>query len=422
MDYKEALEYINGAKWFGAEATLDRMYELMGKLGNVHSSLRFVHIAGTNGKGSCAAMTASVLRRCGYKTGLFTSPYLARFSERMRINGEEIEDEVLADIVSRVKNAAETMEEHPTEFELMTAVAFIWFAESKCDIVVLEVGLGGRFDATNIISAPEACVIMNIGLDHTAILGDTVEKIAFEKAGIIKQGCPCVVYGQSPSVIDVIRTRCRELDSPLVIADFDEIVTEFDSPDGQVFTYRGTPCAIPLLGAHQRKNAAVVLELVEVLRTLGWKLSEGDVEHGLYSAAWPGRFEILSDSPYFVVDGGHNPQCAQTVAENLDSYFPGMKHVLMIGVLRDKDYTALCDILAPTADEFVCITPDSPRALPAFELAEYLEKFGKPVTVCDTVRDGVAAAVDAAEELEGVACAVGSLYTVGEIRAFFGLK
>ena len=186
MDYKEALAYINGVAFFGSKPGLTRIRELLEKLDNPQTGLKFVHIAGTNGKGSCAAMTASVLKAAKYKTGLYTSPYLYRFNERMQINGKEIPDDVLAELVGRVKPIAEAMEDHPTEFELMTAVALLWYQQEKCDIVVLEVGLGGRFDATNIIDAPEAAVIMNIGLDHTAILGDTVEQIAFEKAGIIK--------------------------------------------------------------------------------------------------------------------------------------------------------------------------------------------------------------------------------------------
>ena len=208
MDYKEALAYIDGVAWFGSKPGLSRVTELLHALGDPQDRLKYVHIAGTNGKGSCAAMLASVLKAAGYKTGLFTSPYLYRFNERMQINGREIENDALADIVTRVSVPAERMEDHPTEFELMTAAALLWYAEEGCDIVVLETGLGGRFDATNVISRPEVSVIMNIGLDHTKVLGDTVEKIAAEKAGIIKPGCPCVLYQQSESVTQVIRDRC----------------------------------------------------------------------------------------------------------------------------------------------------------------------------------------------------------------------
>ncbi|MBR6353184.1 MAG: bifunctional folylpolyglutamate synthase/dihydrofolate synthase [Oscillospiraceae bacterium] len=419
MDYQEALAYISGTAFFGSKPGLERIAALLEKLGDPQKQLRFVHIAGTNGKGSCAAMTASILKAAGYKTGLYTSPYLYRFNERMQIGGKQIPDDTLAQLVARVKPIAEAMDDHPTEFELMTAVAMLWYAEERCDVVVLEVGLGGRFDATNIIDAPEAAVIMNIGLDHTAVLGDTVEQIAFEKAGILKPGTEAVLFEQPENVTAVIRARCEELGVPLHVADFSQIVSEFDSLYGQSFSYRGEPYALPLLGRHQLKNAATVLELVEVLRRKGWKLEQSDVEHGLYAVSWPGRFELLSDDPLFVVDGGHNPQCAQTVAENLLHYFPDKRRILLLGILRDKDVAGLTDILDPAADEYLCITPDSFRALPAAELAEHLKRYGKPVTVCDSIRDGVTAALERSDG-DTVVCAVGSLYSVGEIRYFFG--
>ena len=419
MDYQEALAYLNNVEFFGSKPGLERVGALLEALGSPQKGMKFVHIAGTNGKGSCAAMAASILKAAGYKTGLYTSPYLYRFNERMQINGKQIPDDVLAEIVTRLKPAAEAMEDHPTVFELMTAAALLWYREEACDIVVLEVGLGGRFDATNIIDAPEAAVIMNIGLDHTEILGDTLEQIAFEKAGIIKKGTDAVLYQQGEGVTDVVRRRCAELGVALHIADFSQIQLEFDSIYGQSFTYKGNPYALPLLGAHQLRNAATVLELVEVLRARGWRLEQSDVEHGLYAVHWPGRFELLSEEPLFVVDGGHNPQCAQTVRDNLLHYFPTERRILLLGVLADKDYPALTAILDEAADEYICITPLSPkRALPAKELADFLNRYNKPVAVCDTIRDGVSLALDRSDD-KSVVCAVGSLYSVGEIRACF---
>ena len=420
MNYKEALQYIDGVSWLGSRPGLERVTELLEKLGNPQKKLKFVHIAGTNGKGSCAAMLASVLKAAGYRTGLFTSPYLFRFNERMKINGRPIEDEALAEIVTVIRPIADAMADHPTEFELMTAAALLWYAREKCGAVVLEVGLGGRLDATNVIDAPEAAVIMNIGLDHTAILGGTVEQIAAEKAGIVKPGSDVVLYQQSAGVEAVVREKCAECGAALHTADFSQIVPEFDSLEGQVFSYRGEPYALPLLGAHQLKNAAVVLETVEVLRRKGWKLPQDAVEHGLYAVSWPARFELVREEPAFVVDGGHNPQCAETVAESLLRYFPAQKRVLLCGVLADKDYARLFEILNPAADAYVCVTPKSERALPAEKLAEYLKRFGKPVTACADIPAGVEAASAAAGE-DGVACAVGSLYMAGEVRACFGL-
>ena len=222
MNYQEALAYLNNVEHYGSKPGLSRVGELLEKLGSPQKGLRFIHIAGTNGKGSCAAMTASILKAAGYKTGLFTSPYLYRFNERMQINGKQIDDEVLAELVTRVEPIAEAMDDHPTVFELMTATALLWYREEQCDAVVLEVGLGGRFDATNIIDAPEAAVIMNIGLDHTEILGDTLEQIAFEKAGILKPGTEAVLFQQGEGVTNVVRQRCEELGVPLHIPDFSQ--------------------------------------------------------------------------------------------------------------------------------------------------------------------------------------------------------
>ena len=420
MNITEALQYIDGTQWFGSKPGLERTEALLDKLGRPQDRLKYIHIAGTNGKGSCAAMLASILKAAGYRTGLYTSPYLFRFHERMQINGEPVSDEALAELVTRIRPLAEAMDDHPTEFELITAAALLWFAEEHCDIVVLEVGLGGRLDATNVIAAPEAAVLMNIGLDHTAVLGDTLEQIAAEKAGILKPGCEAVAYQQQESVLEVFRQKAREVGAGLHVADFSQLVPEFDSLEGQSFTYRGEPYALALLGDHQLRNAAVVLETVEVLRSRGWRISREAVEHGLYATAWPARFELVSEEPPFIVDGGHNPQCAESVRRNLLHYFPESRRVLLVGVLRDKDYPALFDILNEAADAWVCVTPNSERALPAAELGKFLERYGKPVTVCESIPDGVETAREQAGE-DGMACAVGSLYMAGAVRACFGL-
>ena len=420
MNIQQALSYIDGTLWFGSRPGLERTEELLNKLGRPQDGLKFVHIAGTNGKGSCAAMLASIFRAAGYRTGLYTSPYLFRFHERMQVNGEPIGDEDLAELVTRIQPLADGMADHPTEFELITAAALLWFARQRCDIVVLEVGLGGRLDATNVIGAPEAAVIMNIGLDHTQVLGDTLEKIAAEKAGIFKPGCEAVCYQLPKSVYAVLEQKAREAGCSLRSADFSRLQPEFDSLEGQSFLYKGEHYALSLLGEHQLRNAAVVLETVEVLRSRGWKLDRQAVEHGLYATAWPARFELVSEEPPFIVDGGHNPQCAESVRDNLLRYFPDRRRVLLVGVLGDKDYPALFEILNQAADEWVCVTPNSERALPAGDLAAWLERFGKPVTVCDSIPEGVDAAREKAGE-EGMACAVGSLYMAGAVRACFGL-
>jgi len=421
MDYKQALQYIGSVSWERKEPGLDRITELLAKLGNPQSELRFVHVAGTNGKGSICAMLASVLKKSGYKTGLFTSPYISRFNERMQINGKQIPDADFASIVTELRPFADSMEDCPTEFEMITAAALRWFADMKCDIVVMEVGLGGRWDATNAIPLPDCAVIANIGLDHTALLGDTLEEIASEKAGIIKSGGKVVLYQQGYEVMELVRDVCDANAAELTVPDFGDIDSVFDSLDGQVFTYRGENFAIPLLGEHQLKNAATVLEAIGILRELGWQIPPEAVEAGLYSVSWPARFEVVSDDPWFIVDGGHNPQCAEALSKSIDSYFPDSRRVLLMGVLADKDHKSICRILAPHFDAFVCVSPNNPRALPAEKLADELSVYGKPVEIKPVIGDGVRTALQLAEDMDAVVCAAGSLYICGEIRACFGL-
>lgn len=420
MTIEQAMELIHGVEWRGSRPGLSRVRELLHRLGDPQDGLQFVHIAGTNGKGSTAAMLASILRAAGYTTGLFTSPYLERFAERMQVNGAPVPDAEFAAVCQTLQPCIAAMDDPPTEFELVTAAAMLWFRRRGCDVVVLEVGLGGRLDATNVIAAPACAVITNIGLDHTEILGGTLAQIAREKAGILKPGTCAVSYPQVPEVRSVLREICAQRGIPLTEVDVSAIVPLTDSVDGQTFTYRGAEYALPLLGAHQLRNAAVALETVAALRARGWRIPDAAVHAGLAQVRWPARFELLRRAPWFVLDGGHNPQCAQTVAENLRSYFPDSHRVLLVGVLKDKDYAGIFDALDPVADEYVCIAPDSVRALPAEELGKFLEKYGKDVNVCESIKDGVSMALDiAGDDPDTMICAVGSLYSVGEIRACF---
>lgn len=420
MTAEEAINFIHRNVWQGSKPGLSRTLELLSGIGDPQNALRFVHVAGTNGKGSVSAMLSAILCSAGYTVGLYTSPYISRFNERIRVNGAPIEDSELAGITELCVPFALSMSDSPTEFELVTAIAMQYFLSRNCDIVVLETGMGGRLDSTNVISSPLCSVITNIGLDHTAELGDTEEKIAFEKAGIIKYRCPTVIYELKDSVTQVIKDRCREMSSPLKIAEFDKIVSISDSRSGQLFSYKHHQnLSLPLLGTHQLKNAAVVLEAVDTLRESGLSVSESAVRSGISATAWPARFEILSDRPFFVVDGGHNPQCAETVSDNLARYFPSMKTVILFGVLADKDYMGLAGILDRAADAYVTITPDSQRALRASELAEKIKCFGKPVYYCDSIEEGIEKAISLAGA-DGVVCSVGSLYTAGTVRAHFG--
>ncbi|MBR4309327.1 MAG: bifunctional folylpolyglutamate synthase/dihydrofolate synthase [Oscillospiraceae bacterium] len=415
MTINEALDYIHSVCWRGSIPGLSRTRDLLEAMGNPHKKLKFVHIAGTNGKGSTASMLASIFTCAGYTTGLYTSPFINKFNERMQINGEMIPDDELCVITEMVKPLADVMEDRPTEFELVTCIAMEYFARNACDIVILEVGMGGEFDSTNIIDCPEASVIVNIGLDHTGVLGETVEEIAGAKAGIIKGG-DAILYRASPSVTKVFADKCAETGTTLHHADFDSIRLHDQGFWGQRFDCAGREALeLPLLGEHQRCNTAVVLATVDVLKNKGWKLSEDNVRQGLAKVAWPGRFELLRREPVFFADGGHNPQCMEALAENLRSYLPNRKLTALVGVMADKDYMDMFSLVAPYISRFITVTPDNPRALPATELAKALSVFDKPVTVCDDVVEGVKTAIATTAQDEAVV-AFGSLYMLGTIR------
>lgn len=416
MNVNEAIEYIHSVYWKGGHFGLDRVLTLLEKMGNPEKKLKYVHIAGTNGKGSTASMTASILQKAGYRTGLYTSPYIYRFHERIQINGQQISDEDLVAITEYVKPLADSMEQSPTEFELVCAIAFEYFVRKQCDIVVLEVGLGGDYDATNVIECPEVAVITNIGLDHTDVLGNTLEEIAKTKAGIFKEGGDAVIYRGLPSVEQVFEDVCREKHISLKKADFDGLRLKAHSLDGQVFDCGDRKdLVLPLLGDHQLHNASVVLSVVDTLIEKGWNISEENIRDGLRDVSWPGRFDIVSREPLFIIDGGHNPQCIEALVKNIEDYLTGRKVIALTGVLEDKDYGDMYQPVMPLVDSFVCITPPNPRKLEAAELAAHLRGAGAQATACQTIKEGVALALREAGETGAVLC-FGSLYTIGAIR------
>ena len=407
--------------WTGHKPGLERTRALLAALGNPEASLKFVHITGSNGKGSTAAMLASVLTAAGRRTGLFTSPHLYRFNERFQRDGRPIPDDALARIAERVLAAADMLGEHPTEFELMTAIGFLWFAESRCDIVALEVGLGGRLDSTNAIPAPEAAVITNIGLEHTALLGDTLAAIAREKAGIIKPGCRAVLYAQSREVEAVVARVCAEKEVPLSVTDPARLMPLSSGLDGQRFTYRGSaPLLLPLLGEYQLNNAMTVLDTVGALRARGWSISDDAVACGLAAARWPGRLELVRRHPDLIIDGGHNPQCAQALAVSLRQLYGGRKLIFLIGVLADKDWQHMVGEVLPLAKRIVTVRPESERAKDENELAAWVRAQGVPAEAHATIGEALDAALALAAPDDTV-CAWGSLYSVGELRHLLGL-
>ena len=418
MTVQEAISYIESQTWSTTRLGLGRTRELLAAIGDPQKSLKFVHVAGSNGKGSTCAMLDAILRRAGYRVGLYISPYIQDFCERMQVNGENIPGETLAGITGLVRRAADAMEDHPSQFELATAIAMEYFRRERCDIVVLEVGLGGALDSTNTIDAPEVAVITNIGLEHTEYLGDTLEKIASTKAGIIKPGCACVCYDGVPEVTEVIRSVCAEKNVPLLCAGDHPVEAGRHDLNGQTFHWRGGEYRLSLLGPHQVSNAAVVLETVEALRVRGWQIPEDAVRAGLREVKWPARFEILGREPLFILDGGHNPQCAEALVSSVKQLLPGKRVVFLAGVLADKDYPRIMELMMPCAQEFVCLTPVSGRALGADALAEYLTRHGARACSCAGVPAGIRRALTAAGE-DGVVIAFGSLYLAGAVRTDF---
>ena len=516
MTITEAIDYINAHTWSQWKLGLSRTEELLRLLGAPQKELRFVHVAGSNGKGSTCAMVERILREAGYVTGFYPSPYIEDFRERIQVCGEYITEEALCRITARVKELADSMEDHPTQFELITAIGMVYFAEKKCDLVVLEVGLGGIYDSTNVIDAPEVAVITNIGLEHTEYLGNTLGEIASNKCGIIKTGADVVCYENVPEVMEVVRRVCAEKGCPLHIARYGRILPIEKSLEGQVFRFlseksdaqehdetrfageqpgpegcgaealvksevaqrtdsealaesgvtqrtdsealvesgvtrrtdsealvesgvtRRTdseiasmePLRLGLLGEYQLHNAVTALTIVEALRGRGWKIGQEAVSRGLARVQWPARFEVLSRHPLFILDGGHNPQCAQALAESLGEYLPAyppaheQKAVFLMGMLADKDYRAVIDIISPFAAGFVCLTPDSPRALAAEDLATELRNRGFRAQPCQSAPEGIEAAFRMAEGTDGIGkppavVAFGSLYMAGDVRSAF---
>ena len=416
MTYDEALQYIHSVQWLGSKPGLSRTRELLARLGNPERALRFVHVAGTNGKGSVCACVASVLRAAGCRVGMNISPYVLRFNERIQINGEMIPDEDLAALVAELKPHADAMSDPPTEFELITALAMLWFFRQRCDIVVLEVGLGGELDSTNVIPCPEVAVLTAMGMDHMQVLGPTLTDIARAKAGIIKPGGDVVSYGGAPEADAVFAERCRSVGARLVPADFSRLTPlRFDLTENVFLCAPYGEIRLPLIGRYQMRNACTAITALEVLRQKGWRISDEEIRRGLAGVKWPGRFEVLRRRPVFLLDGSHNPHGMAATVESLRAYFPEGGIHFLVGVMADKDAAAMAAQLSPLAADFVAIRPDNSRAMDADTLAALLGRFGKPAAAAATIDDGVARVLAAAGR-DGVACALGSLYFSADVR------
>ena len=417
MNIEEALSYIHKTKWLGTKPGLSRTRRLLRALGDPQKKLKFVHVAGTNGKGSTCAVIASILRASGYRVGLYTSPYITVFNERMQVNGVNITDDELIHIVETIAPVADAMtEDPPTEFEVITAAAMLYFSEKQCDLVVLEVGMGGTLDSTNVIDPPECAVICSIGLDHTEYLGRTVEEIAAVKAGIIKENTPVVLYPAQESVVSVVRSAVEKQNGSLILPDFSALSVQKASLDGIVFSYGAfKDLFLPLVGAYQPYNAAVAIEAIKILRSRGYRIPDDAVRRGLSEVVWKGRFEVLRRKPIFILDGSHNPHGMRATVDTIKRYFKGQKLHFVLGAMADKDVSSMLALLLPESACFYTVTAPNPRAMSADELAARIKESGGKAEAYEQIDKAVTAAATAAGK-DGVCAALGTLYFSQNVR------
>lgn len=421
MTEQQAVQAIHALPRMGG-ATLERMHALLDALGNPEQQLKCIHIAGTNGKGTLSVMTASILTHAGYKTGMTISPYVVDFRERFQIDGEMIPPQTLADLTEEVLDAVDGLcaagQPSPVEFEVVTAIAMLWFAREHCDFVVLETGLGGRFDATNAIPSPLVAAITRIGMDHTDILGDTLAEIAVEKAGIIKEGCAVVCYpDQPPEAMGPLLTAAAEAHTSIQTPEMDNILPLKCRPLQNYIDYGGYRVMLAFPGKHQANHAAMAIEIALTLwRQYGYEISDEAIEAGLQAARMPARIEVIRRHPLLLLDGCHNPDGAAALASTLaDAGYKG-NLVGVMGVLKDKDHTPMLEALSDTFDKVFTVTPDCPRAMTAAELEE-AARYHLDVEVGGSVRQAIRKAVEYADyhNLAGVVVC-GSLYLAAEAR------
>lgn len=419
MNCNEAVEYIHSLEKFGIKPGMERIRALCAGLGNPQEKLKIIHVAGTNGKGSTSTIISNILHQSGYNVGLFISPYVTDFRERIQYNGNMIEKNELVECVGKVKSVIESLAVQgiqPTEFEALTATAFLYYEKKKCDFVVLEVGLGGRLDSTNVINAPYVSVITSISLDHTAILGDTVEAIAAEKCGIIKFGAETVVYPfQDEKAMEVIRKTCEERMNDLRIPDVNLLKIKEERLEGIQAEYDGIGFLLPLAGRHMVYNACTAIEAVRSLSRLAIDIAEDAIIKGIEKSIMPARTELIRKKPVVILDGGHNEGCANALCAFIKKHLTGKRIVMVSSMMADKDYQSYLRIVAPLANTFIATKADVPRALSSAELCKNAKDFCND---CYDISDPHKA-VNAARNIlqpEDALVVCGSFYLAGEIR------
>ncbi len=412
MNYKEALEFIHSVSNYFCKPGLSRIEYLCAALGDPQNSLSFVHVAGTNGKGSTCAFLSEILKNAGYTVGTYSSPYILRFNERISVNGESVSDSDLAKICEKVKSVCDKMEDKPTEFEIITAIAFKYFEQKNCDIIVLECGLGGRLDATNIIKNPLLSVITGIDFDHQNFLGDTIELIAAEKAGIIKENRPTLWCGDNKNALAVIKKEANSKNSPLYINDKETSIVTADL-SGTVFNFEDYKnLSITLLGSYQPKNASNAIKAAEILRNQGLNIPNTAIYNGLKATKWLARFEKLNEKPLIIFDGSHNPQGVSATVKSVKQYFGDKKVNILSGVMRDKDYTFIAKAIGEIANKVYCVTVNNPRSLTAKEYATVFTQNSISAKAFDSINEALDAAL---EHPDTPLICMGSLYMYSEI-------
>ncbi len=428
MTYEEARTFIRQSNQYGSKLGLESITELLERLGNPQEKLKVIHVAGSNGKGSTTAFIATILSTQGYTVGRYISPAVFSYRERIQITTKEnnnlctqfITKQGICDAITLIAPICEAMEKegfsHPTSFEIETAMAMLYFMWEKVDFAVVEVGLGGRLDATNVIKEPISCVITSISMDHMQYLGDTIEKITEEKAGIIKKRVPVVTGNTDKRVLSTLYKKCEELKTVLTLAPREEAMDISYLSEGTSFTYRGQRYTISLLGDHQISNALLAIETMNLLNQKGYGIDQTSIEEGLYRTTWSGRFEVLRRSPYVIIDGAHNEDAAIQLKKTLQTYFKDQKLILIMGVLADKDYGSILRILAPLAKVILTITPDNDRALASTQLAIEAKKYTDAEIIdSNTVQKAVTSAYNIANK-EDIILAFGSLSYLSEVK------
>ncbi len=419
MNCNEAIEYIHSLEKFGIKPGMERIRALCDLLGNPQKKLKIIHVAGTNGKGSTSTLISNILRKSGYSTGLFISPYVTDFRERIQYNGNMIEKSELSECIAKVKEAIDILADRdiqPTEFEAITAAAFCYFEKKKCDFVVLEVGLGGRLDSTNVIDAPYTSVITSISLDHTAILGDTIEEIAAEKCGIIKFGASTVAYPfHDEKAMEVIRKTCSDKCNDLIIPDVSNLEIGDEILEGTHAKYDGIEFLLPLAGKHMVYNCITAIEAVRSLSRLGIVIPESAISEGIRNTVMPARLELIKKRPVIILDGGHNEGCAEALSGYIKKHLKNKRIIIVSSMMSDKDYLSYLRIVAPHADAFIASRVDMPRALSSEELKANAERFCNNCYDISEPVKAVKAALNMAEEDDAVIIC-GSFYLAGAVR------